>query len=214
MQVRILPDQFVLFPFQQKVWTSMKSYSDYAMGRDTAAKSATRRQLLIANGLCPKCGVNRPAKNRRCCAGCLEQQRLADKSIYRSKRARLVAEGLCVRCGLNPPADGKQSCEDCREKNREYERKKILKKDKERKNREAVEASRTPVHPLPVQTLPVQEMSISNFDDLYFPPGSEANLLFRSLKEKDEAIRKGVTGNEWFYSFHNKHSPISFGKDE
>lgn len=194
----------------------MKSYSDWATPRSTAAKSQTRRQLLIAQGLCPKCGVNKPNAGRRCCAGCLEEQRNADKSPLRSKRAKRIEEGLCVRCGLNPSVEGKQSCEDCREKHRAYERRRVLKKDEERKDA----AVRNPADPAAVVAedsavlvMPNVDLiteTILNFDEMYFPPGGGVKPLFRNEKEQAEAIRKGVTGNEWYYSFHNKRSKTVF----
>lgn len=197
----------------------MRSYSHYAETRSNAEKTKTRRQKLIAQGLCARCGVNIPIHGRRSCAGCLEKQRVAEKSVTGSKRARRVAEGLCVRCGLNPPVEGKQACEDCREKHRGYERKKILKRDQERKNREAV--AREPVVVQPVVVQPVVApaamveldrvtKAVVNFDEMYFPPGGGVKPLFRSPKEESEAIRIGVTGNEWYYSFHNKRSKTAF----
>ena len=102
----------------------------------------------LARGLCPKCGREPLAPERRLCAPCGEKRRESERARYaaataagelyggrdpdgrrriareRSKR-RLHARrdaGRCTRCGRRPPVEGATVCEPCRDARRTAER--------------------------------------------------------------------------------------------
>lgn len=108
-----------------------------------------------------------------------------------SKRSQLITSGICVRCARDPAQKGYRQCYYCRMRHREYERKAVrLRRDAENgKNAQA---------------------TVDDYEDLYFPPGGGVSPRFRSQKDHADAIRDGVTGNEWYWSFHNKHMPTIF----
>ena len=108
-------------------------------------RAAGRRE----QGLCTKCGQDRPAPGRSLCEYCLERGRKSEQARYirrklegaqyggrcpesrrrmarernkRRRRERREAE-LCTACGEQPPVEGGAVCESCREVRRAAERK-------------------------------------------------------------------------------------------
>ena len=102
----------------------------------------------IARGLCPKCGEEPLAPERRQCAPCGDKQRESERARYaaataagelyggrdpvgrrriareRSRRRRHArcSAGRCTRCGRRPSVEGGATCELCRDARRTAER--------------------------------------------------------------------------------------------
>ena len=115
-------------------------------GQDRARARERRRhrrrvEERKAAGMCPKCGVARPAQGRSKYEPCLEKARLSDRARYarvkaegrldgahdeslrRAARARSKrrydarqAVGLCVKCGLGRSDEGRSRCGPCLER--------------------------------------------------------------------------------------------------
>lgn len=69
----------------------------------------------IEDGLCPKCGQDKPDDGYVNCPECRESQR----KYNRAYRERRFVNGLCVDCGT-PVNDGTRQCPECKAKRSAY----------------------------------------------------------------------------------------------
>ena len=122
-------------------------YADPEVGKARDRERFRRRtEERIAAGLCPRCGVQPPAPERRLCDGCAAKRNAASRARdarlraegkprrdpvrereYKRERSRREAAarkaaGLCGRCGTAPAAPDRSSCEPCLEKRRAADR--------------------------------------------------------------------------------------------
>ncbi len=124
-------------------------YKDPEKAR-TYERERSRRcmEKRLALGLCPKCGDEPLAPERRLCAPCGEKRRESERARYAAataagklyggrntdgrrriarerSRRRLQARrdaGRCTRCARRPPVEGGATCEPCRKARRTAER--------------------------------------------------------------------------------------------
>lgn len=112
------------------MFSSKKVANEYA--RD-------RKDRLIKQGLCSKCGHEKDTEEFKLCLDCrnymaewFRKTIERDKDHYyekqRERKHRRDPKGLCVRCGSRKQAKGRKSCQICLDKEKVFMNNKIEKR--------------------------------------------------------------------------------------